>query len=288
MPPTRPTLARRYCCTLNNYTEIQYHTLIHYLQPLCKYLIIGREVGESGTPHFQIYFNLMNKKRPNSIKDICNRLHIEIARGSEKQNKMYCKKDKNYYEFPESTDESTTRKQASIDFIEAKTNGKIQEWAQKYPHYHLFNYQQMESNYNAMQPPIERPNINVKWIYGSPGVGKTRWAHATLPNAYIKDPKTKWWHNYQLQREVIIDDFAKDSIDITRLLAWFDRYKCTVETKGGQLPLYADKFILTSNFTPEEVYPDHPQLPALHRRITLINYNAESILPYSSPVMEDR
>lgn len=77
------------------------------------------------------------------------------------------------------------------------------------------------------------------------------------------------------QKTVIIDDFGPNGIDINHLLRWFDRYKCLVETKGGMLALLADTFIVTSNFHPEDIFKTfdgpHPQLPALLRRIVLIN-----------------
>lgn len=33
------------------------------------------------------------------------------------------------------------------------------------------------------------------------------------------------------------------------------------------MPLHVNRFIVTSNFTPSELYPDDPRLPALLRRI---------------------
>jgi len=92
---------------------------------------------------------------------------------------------------------------------------------------------------------------------------------------YVKDPRTKWWNGYFLEKEVIIDDFGKGGIDINHLLRWFDRYRCSVEVKGDMVPLYADNFIVTSNFRPEQVFVDehgndHHQLPALFRRIEVI------------------
>lgn len=80
-----------------------------------------------------------------------------------------------------------------------------------------------------------------------------------------------------LEKEVIIDDFGPNGIDINHLLRWFDRYKCLVEVKGDMAPLHADKFIVTSNFKPCEIFKDvsgyeHPQLPALMRRIKLISF----------------
>jgi len=58
-----------------------------------------------------------------------------------------------------------------------------------------------------------------------------------------------------------------------------------VEVKGDVVPLYACNFIVTSNFLPsavfsnvkyrhlfDEVVEDHPQLPALMRRIKLVKF----------------
>jgi len=100
-------------------------------------------------------------------------------------------------------------------------------------------------------------------------------AHEDMPDAYIKEPRTKWWNGYLGEKEVIIDDFGPGGIDINHLLRWFDRYKCLVENKGGMIPLLADKFIVTSNFHPCEIFKwgdeRHPQLPALERRCTFIH-----------------
>lgn len=79
-----------------------------------------------------------------------------------------------------------------------------------------------------------------------------------------------------LEKEVIIDDFGRNCIDMFYLLTWFDRYPCSVEGKGTVVPLFADKFIVTSNFHPDELFIDenggtHQQLPALLRRIKLVS-----------------
>lgn len=75
------------------------------------------------------------------------------------------------------------------------------------------------------------------------------------------------------EKDVIIDDFGPNGIDINHLLRWFDRYRCYVENKGGMIALYADNFIITSNFHPSEIFSfageTNVQLPALMRRIDL-------------------
>lgn len=76
-----------------------------------------------------------------------------------------------------------------------------------------------------------------------------------------------------LEKEVIIDDFGPNGIDINHLLRWFDRYRCYVEVKGSMVALLATKFIVTSNWSPTEVFTDektglvHKQVPALLRRL---------------------
>jgi len=77
-----------------------------------------------------------------------------------------------------------------------------------------------------------------------------------------------------MQKDVIIDDFGPNGIDINHLLRWFDYYKCLVETKGGMVALYACNFIVTSNFHPCDCFMDkdgvpHKQIEALLRRIEL-------------------
>ena len=108
-------------------------------------------------------------------------------------------------------------------------------------------------------------------------MGKSRLAHETLPEAYIKDPRTKWWNGYLCHSDVIIDDFGPNGIDINHLLRWFDRYKCLVETKGGMVALYATTIIVTSNFHPQDIFKFgdevNVQLPALMRRINIEEMN---------------
>jgi len=89
----------RWVFTLNNYSaaEVQFLTDV---APQVKYLIFGRETGDSGTPHLQGFVILFSPLRLNGIKLLLsNRAHFEVARGTSEQASTYCKKDGDFDEF---------------------------------------------------------------------------------------------------------------------------------------------------------------------------------------------
>lgn len=275
-----------WCFTLNNYSEDEYASLLETLKE-CRYFIVGKEVGDGGTPHLQGYACFPRRYTFNALRNkFGSRYHLEGARGTPRQNREYCSKGGDFAEggeLPEvgaANHHNRGRTEARIEAAKrfrsclARGNRGLVEFADSFPDEWVYNGLNMLRNTQSLITPIERPNIDVEWVYGQPGVGKSRYAHDKFPEAYIKEPRTKWWNGYLQEKEVIIDDFGPNGIDINHLLRWFDRYKCLVETKGGMVSLYADKFIVTSNFHPEELFKwgdaVNPQLPALLRRVRLV------------------
>lgn len=272
-----PTPKKAYCFTLNNYSVEEHESLKRIAVDECSYCIIGEEIGESGTPHLQGYMLFKRAYRFNTIKDrYLPRCHIEVAKGNPDANRLYCSKSGNFTEYGVKPIHSATRNELAVSFKAAMDRGRpgMVGWADEQPGTWYFSGHNLLRNYHAVQPAVTRANIKVQWIYGLPGVGKSRRAHEQYPEAFVKEPRTKWWSGYALEKEVIIDDFGPGGIDINHLLRWFDRYKCFVENKGGMLPLYAECFIVTSNFHPNQIFKFgdelNAQLPALLRRIELI------------------
>lgn len=84
---------RKWCFTLNNYTEDELNAYIQLLDSRSQY-VIGKEVGEEGTPHLQGYFECKSPKKFSMVKRwLGDRAHIEKAKGSQEQNYKYCTKD---------------------------------------------------------------------------------------------------------------------------------------------------------------------------------------------------
>jgi len=93
-----PILA--YCATLNNYTPADV-AVLRTPNTKLSYIIVGHEVGESGTPHLQIYFQLEKQCKMSTIKNWggpWGRMHFEAARGTDVEASDYCKKDGDFFE----------------------------------------------------------------------------------------------------------------------------------------------------------------------------------------------
>lgn len=94
--PSRDNGVKRWCFTLNNYTEKEHTDLIEWCGSNGSKYIIGEEMGENKTPHLQGYINLIKKSRLSALKKINHRIHWEQCKGSEDDNINYCSKDGKY------------------------------------------------------------------------------------------------------------------------------------------------------------------------------------------------
>lgn len=282
MAPLRSSPAKRWCFTLNNYTEAEEVSIQSFISSECSYGIYGREVGESGTKHLQGFVIVKRKVRFSQLAGyLGNRAHVEAARGTPNDSRVYCSKDGDIFESgvcPGDDGKVKSRDTLGLEFKSClEGEGGVVEFADGNPGAWFFSGHALLRNYLGLQRPRERPGVNVQWFYGEPGSGKSRLAHERLPKAYIKDPATKWWTGYVLEVDCIIDDYGPKGISITNLLRWFDRYKCTVEGKGTEMPLFVENWIVTSNYHPREIFrsdsgEEHPQIGALLRRVKLFHF----------------
>ena len=103
------TRIRRFCFTWNNYPSSAIEDIKEWLaRNNARYAIIGKEVGASGTPHLQGYVMLSGQLRFSSIKHDFPTWHIEKARGTSQQNRVYCTKDNDFVEIGECPEDSAT------------------------------------------------------------------------------------------------------------------------------------------------------------------------------------
>ena len=71
----------------------------------------------------------------------------------------------------------------------------------------------------------------------------------------------------------MIDDFDKKGDCLSHYLKiWADRYGCTGEVKGAQVSLCHERFFITSNYHPKDIFgEDEILLEAILRRFKIIH-----------------
>lgn len=94
-PPTM-SRAKHWCFTLNNYTTAIVDSIVSN-QELFQYIVFGKEIGESGTPHLQGFVSFPNKVRMPYCIETIGQAHFSVARNI-KNSIEYCKKDGDFIE----------------------------------------------------------------------------------------------------------------------------------------------------------------------------------------------
>lgn len=109
------------------------------------------------------------------------------------------------------------------------------------------------------------------WLHGASGSGKTSFARAQWPDAYLK-LANKWCDGYKKHKEILLDDLDKHHEKLSYYIKlWADRYHQPAETKGGMVALTHTNFIVTSQYLPYEIWDDEKTIAAINRRFKIIS-----------------
>jgi len=270
MPSAHHTRRVGYCFTLNNWTEEEYEKLVALP---CKYLILGKEIGENGTPHIQGYIHFERNVRFNTVKKYIPRAHIEQAKGTPAQNSDYCKKDGNFEErgkLPQTAKQAS--KEAYAEILKRAEDGDIQWIKDHYPRMWI----QLSHRIESLQQPkntILDGELRHEWWVGPTGSGKSRLLWELYPTHFQKDAN-KWWCGYRHQNVVAIEEWSpKNECTGSFLKIWADRYPFTGQIKGGSLQrIRPVKLIILSNYEIDDCFPDRRDAEPLHRRFTVLRF----------------
>lgn len=251
--------------TLNNYTDTEYNNLLYNTK--FKYIIIGKEISDSGTHHLQGYFELLIQTRHNKIKAINPRMHFEKRKGSQKQAIDYCKKSGNFIEngISRMQGQRNDLNKLKIDLSDGRSIAEIVLMEN-------LNYPQLRFLILA-EPYLYKPKLSKRsciWCYGETGTGKSHFAktYTDLSDIYFKDVESKWWDGYTNQSVVVFDELRADCFKINYMLRLLDDLPLRVEYKGGTVPLRCETIIITSPLNPMEMYGKcNEKIEQLMRRI---------------------
>lgn len=200
--------SRRWSITLNNPT-LPLQEL--WQEQLFTYLVAGKEVGASGTPHFQIYVETVKKA---SLKPLADQLlgiwgtrpHLEASKGNAAQNKTYCTKDGEYVEHGKPMQPGARSDIAAVNAAIAEGDSIQQLWVD-HPEVMVKYSRGIKELYLMTSPNMQQAAIHTykledypHWagelaqiteslksktviLWGDSGLGKTCFARSILPNA---------------------------------------------------------------------------------------------------------
>lgn len=263
--------AKTWCYTLNNYTDEEYVELVNANDGVT-YHVIGKEVGEQGTPHLQGCITFQQTKRFNWVKEyISQRAHIEKA-NSTNHARAYCKKDGDFIVIDNREQGRRTDLDEAIESLEEGGLKRVKEMHPatfvKYP----TGFEKLAASKLPPRDPNEPPQVY--WLWGDTGVGKTRWVYQNwrVDEIYMATTEHKWYDGYVQQPVLCLDDFRGSDMKFNQLLRLCDRYPHQVEFKGGMVHINSGHIIITSNASPEDTYAGvtEENMQQLIRRCTWI------------------
>lgn len=265
-------MIRRWCMTCNNYKKIDISKLkkLNY-----SYLIIGGEKSQKGTPHLQVYIELCKgfKKITALKKKLTKRFHMEEAKGTGLQNKVYCSKESVIFEDGEI---SYQGKRNDIDVVKSMilTDDKVtlRKVSLVCKNSQSLNYaKNFLTLWEKPRPVKVGLNLQVIWLWGESGSGKSKYVYDTEKESEIYRPiNYKWWDGYDAHPIILLDELRGDFCKYHEMLKLLDIYPFKVECKGGSRQFKGEKIYITSCYSPTEVWGTREDLKQLLRRITKI------------------
>lgn len=184
--------------------------------------------------------------------------HLESREGTRKQAIDYCRKDGDFFEWGSCgrrTIEDRLRDRDSITIIKREE-----------PLFYVRYYRGIEKLLSTPHGGLNFRTVEVTWLYGKTGVGKTRQV-MEMDSVYKLDPPYNWFDGYEGEDILLLDDYENDSIARGMLLNMLDGYRLRLPIKGSHTWAEWTKVFVTSN--------EHPCAytlwdKALERRVTSV------------------
>jgi len=291
---------------LNNWGQGELENILMLSPDPCLYLVAGREKGASGTPHLQCTFVFTSLKGFKGVKAVLGpRWHIEPCVALE-ASIAYCKKEGDFEERgipPVSLLEKGAKgakgaphgQKGAVHGEKGAASGALGGESEKcrwrvaleaakvgdfdviHPQIQVVHARNLEFIYNRAMREKPRPQTQLEnyWFYGRAGTGKSMLAREMFPKIFVK-MINKWWDGYKGEDEVLMEDIdpSKCAVSGHYLKTWVDRYPFPAEVKGSSVMLRPGVFVITSNYSVEQCFPNPEDLYAVLRRFKVYKFEA--------------
>jgi len=242
------------------------------------YLVWEKETAPTtGTIHIQGYLRLQTRLRLNQVKALLKQdAHLELARGSEEQNRTYCSKERDGIDWGETGDYEPDLRQGKRSDLEEIAQEVIagtgmEEIALKYPTQWIRYHQGLQNLHQITmsKAPTSR-TVTTTILWGASGVGKTHRVRTAYPECYVVIPGRDPWANYTGQETILFDEFNPEEWKIQMMNHYLDKWKLQLDSRYFNKQAAWNKVFICSNLNPSNWYNMYQEelRSAFYRRIT--------------------
>lgn len=267
----------RWCFTVNNP-----ETWRPVFAEQMAYLVWEKEYApQTGTEHIQGYLRLKTRLRVSQVKQILHAsVHLELARGSERENREYCSKNRLGEDWGEEGDYQPDQRQGRRTDIEAAVQAVVggmtlREVAEAHPIEWVKYHSGLQSLHRLMnlECPISR-TVSTMILWGPTGVGKTHRVRSAYPQAFVVRPGRDPFGTYSTQEEIIFEEFDPDKWTLQDMNCYLDKWSTELDCRYFSKQARWTRVFILSNINPSTWYTQYPQplQQAFWRRI---NFNIE-------------
>jgi len=273
---------RNFCFTFNNYPDtVLVDTLV------CKYIAYSKEVAPTtGTPHLQGWVTFANAKTKSQVQRLMPGCHISIMNGSLAQNDAYCSKADQLVERGDKPISNDNKGRAEkLRWERARTAAKEGKLDEIDADIFVRCYSTLKNIQKDYAKKLEPCDTRSYWIYGPTGTGKSHSVETTFPDCYKKPmDDLKWFDGYQGEEVVYLEDIDKYQVKWGGMLKRLaDRWPMQASIKGSMKYIRPKIVIVTSNYSPEEIWTDSQTLDPLMRRFKMVlKENQEQVVDFES------
>lgn len=308
------TQSRKWQLTINNPTEkgLTHDNLKSIITTdnfkSLEYWAMCDEVGlEEKTPHTHVFIYCKNGVLFNRVKKLIPTAHIEFCKGTCQQNRDYIRKEGKYLhdpktatnlkdtfeEFGEMPIERQGTRSDLQDMIDMITQGQsTAEMIKSYPNFMLQIDKIEQTRQIILEDKYKRTfrNMEVKYIYGTAGSGKTRGVMEQygFENVYRVTDYIHPFDGYAGQDVLVFEEF-RSSLKIGDMLNYLDGYPLQLPCRFQNKQACFTKIFMISNVSLDlqyvELQKEQPETwKAFLRRINggVKQYDGDKVREYQS------
>lgn len=261
--------AKHFQLTMNKASLKYYEDLKDYLlnDKKATYLLSCLEENSNNELHIHIYVQF--KERTRLATNKCYHSHIETCKGSTSDNQNYILKIKNLWKVNNTLDEIGTpimiaSKKEGVKYEMLVKDLESVEY-EKVTTKHFKTWRELKFNTSYKKENIYKPDIEVYYIWGESGSGKSKRVFNSIRSDELFDRvsySNGFWNGVNTVHPVTTcwyDDFRPSDMKPSEFIKFIDYYKNQMNIKfvGNWVNQYT-KIFITSIFDPREIYSNVP------------------------------